>query len=58
MRGILVSNKNPTIEEEILAKAKELQFLQKDFGDTYQGSQRQLIQLVKYFLYRYADDGK
>lgn len=48
----------PTLEQEILEMARKLGFLTKDMGDTYQGSQRQLIQLVKVFIDRYADDGK
>jgi hypothetical protein len=46
------------IDHEILSEAKKLGFTTKDFGDTYVGSQRQITDLVKRFLNRYADDGK
>jgi hypothetical protein len=35
---------------EILEKAKELGFLTKDLGDTYVGTQRQLVELVQFFI--------
>ena len=37
-------------ESDILDKAKELGFQTKDLGDTYVGSQRQLVELVNYFI--------
>jgi hypothetical protein len=37
-------------ESDILDKAKELGFTTKDLGDTFVGSQRQLVELVKYFI--------
>ena len=46
------------LDHDILNEAKKLGFRTKDLGDTYVGSQRQLTDLVKKFLNRYADDGK
>jgi hypothetical protein len=41
---------NEHIESQILSKALELGFSTKDLGDTFVGTQRQLLELVKYFL--------
>jgi hypothetical protein len=38
------------LDQAILEKAKELGFTQKDLGDSYQGSQRLIIALVKHFI--------
>jgi hypothetical protein len=46
------------LDRDILNEAKKLGFRTKDLGDTYIGSQRQLTDLVKMFIIRYADDGK
>ena len=38
------------VDSDILDKAKELGFTTKDLGDTYVGSQRQLAELVRFFI--------
>jgi len=38
------------LDQVILNKAKELGFTQSDLGDSYHGSQRLIIALVKHFI--------
>lgn len=41
---------NEELNKLILDKAKELGFTTKDLGDSYLGTQRMLIALVKHFI--------
>jgi hypothetical protein len=41
---------NDLFKSEVNDKALELGFSTRDLGDTFVGSQRQLLELVKYFL--------
>ena len=43
-------NNGKEIDQLILDKAKELGFTQSDLGDSYHGSQRLIIALVKHFI--------
>jgi hypothetical protein len=38
------------LNQAILEKAKQLGFTQSDLGDSYHGSQRLIIALVKHFI--------
>jgi hypothetical protein len=43
-------NKERELDQAILEKAKELGFTQSDLGDSYHGTQRLIIALVKHFI--------